>query len=174
MTRLIWWFALAVLAAAPAAVSAQQDRVARPICLDGRFGDWRGAEVLVRDPIDADDDAVVDFGNVAATCDPLALYLYVDLGREVNIQAMDGRVEMFFDVDGSTATGLDAEPLAGADLRITCSLLRGATRRGSGIGAEWLGSEEMGASIGACTKRRSSGGFTGATGKRAESSSPPL
>ncbi|HMN95309.1 MAG TPA: endonuclease/exonuclease/phosphatase family protein [Phycisphaerales bacterium] len=132
-------FALAVaLLSAPAPL--QGPATERPIILDGRFDDWAGVRPVLIDPPDARLGAI-DIGAVKIVDDPGFVHLLVELGRTVNLQRLDGTLEILFDADGDAATGATVEGLKGIDLIVTFSPpdARNPQRPGMGVGARrWV------------------------------------
>ena len=118
------------LAARPAA--AQGGAV--PVVLDGRFGEWQGGPPAATDPAD-DTGAYADLRTVRVRHDSEALYLFVELEREVALQAMPGTLVLLLDTDSYAATGWREGGMEGVDLAVEFSPAdpRGAERPRSGV-----------------------------------------
>ncbi len=87
------------------------------IVLDGATGDWSDIEAVVDDAGDAP-GAEVDIGAVRVTADGSSVYFLIDLGREVNVQVLDGFLELALDADGDPATGARRRGLDGVDISV--------------------------------------------------------
>ncbi len=120
-----------LLAALFASVAA-----APPVVIDGRFDDWTTVPEAVRDPADAP-DAAVDFGTVRVTHDDRFVHLLVELGRTVNVQRLDGVIEILLDADADAATGRTIRGMPGVDVIVELSprdpQSAGRAGRGAGI-----------------------------------------
>ncbi|MHC5023943.1 MAG: endonuclease/exonuclease/phosphatase family protein [Planctomycetota bacterium] len=105
------------------------------ITLDGEFDDWAGIPDAVVDPADAP-GAAIDFGRVRINDDPQYVDLLVELGRTVNVQALDGRGLILLDADGDPDTGRRAHDLEGVDLviELTPANTKRPDQPGRGIG----------------------------------------
>jgi hypothetical protein len=90
------------------------------VVLDGRFDDWKGVRVAVRDTVDAP-GGDVDVREVRVTHDAEALYVLLDLERPANLHTLRGTLSLAFDADGDVSTGRDDEGLPGADLVVELS-----------------------------------------------------
>jgi endonuclease/exonuclease/phosphatase family metal-dependent hydrolase len=88
-----------------------------PIILDGQFDEWAAHPTVLVDPADAGRGAV-DLGAVKVAHDPTSVCFFVELGRRVNLQRLDGRLVLVLDQDGDSATGDAQHGLSGADLII--------------------------------------------------------
>ena len=102
------------------AVFASVAAAAPPVVIDGRFDDWTTVPVAIDDPADAP-DAAVDFGTVRVTHDHRFVHLLVELGRTVNVQQLDGSIEILLDVDADTATGRSVHDMPGVDVIVELS-----------------------------------------------------
>lgn len=124
--------ACALLALALAAPALATDR---PIILDGQFDDWVGAPTAVLDPPDVHRGAI-DIGRVAVADDPHFVHFFVELGRTVNLQRLDGTLNLVIDADGDASTGSTELGLDGVDLVITFSPIdpKAPQRPGMGVG----------------------------------------
>jgi endonuclease/exonuclease/phosphatase family metal-dependent hydrolase len=91
-----------------------------PIVIDGIFEDWVGLPIAVDDPPDAPVSAV-DLGRIKGGHDDGAIYLLIDLGRPVNVEALPGTISLIFDEDADPKTGWAEAGLDGADLVIDLS-----------------------------------------------------
>ena len=103
------------------------------IAIDGKFGDWDHKAVLVVDPVDAK-DGFVDLGSIRYASDGRFLHLMLELRRTVNLQAMDGRLTLYFDADGDVTTGRADGSLPGADLAIVCTAPTDRHTEAAGMG----------------------------------------
>lgn len=120
-----------VLLAAPA-----QPRT-RAIVLDGQFDDWTAETAGVRDPKDAR-GAAIDLREVRLAADRSAVYLLIDVGREVNLQGLDGVLSLIVDADGDASTGTTTAGVSGADFAIDFSPRRPDGSTGPGVGLRLL------------------------------------
>ena len=93
---------------------------APPVVIDGRFDDWTTVPVAVDDPLDAP-GAAVDFGTVRVTHDDRFVHLLIELGRTVNVQRLDGLIELLLDVDADAATGRTVRDMPGVDVIVELS-----------------------------------------------------
>ncbi|HIB86061.1 TPA: endonuclease/exonuclease/phosphatase family protein [Candidatus Poribacteria bacterium] len=103
------------------------------IAIDGKFGDWDHKAVLVVDPVDAK-DGFVDLGSIRYASDGRFLHLMLELRRTVNLQAMDGRLTLYFDADGDVTTGRADGSLPGANLAIVCTAPTDRHTEAAGMG----------------------------------------
>lgn len=104
-----------------------------PVLLDGLFDEWSAAATILDDPPDAP-DAEVDILSVQGLDDPAWLYLALDVGNEVSLQALPGTVSLLFDVDGDRGTGWEVNDMAGVDLVVDLSQTRRPLYEGRGAG----------------------------------------
>lgn len=104
---------------------------AADVLLDGRFDDWAGATRVVDDPADAP-GATVDIGAVEAQADARWLYLALDLGREVNAQALPGTLHLLFDT--TPGVGAEVYGMSGVDLVLELSPFANAEAGARGLG----------------------------------------
>lgn len=104
------------------------------IQLDGEFGDWAGVPALVTDPADAAAESPADLGRLWATDDPEWMYLSVEVGPEVNVQAMAGELHLVIDADGDAATGGSRWGMDGAEFEIVMSRMDSPQPGGFGAG----------------------------------------
>jgi len=116
-----------------------------PIVMDGSFDDWAAVRTALVDPVDATREEI-DFGSVQVSASGDLLDIALDLGREVNLQGLRGRMVLLIDSDGKVETGAAADEekhLPGADWRITFSPRdpRQPDRPGGGVRAERLGAD---------------------------------
>lgn len=109
---------------------------APPIVLDGTFDDWSSIEPIVEHAAGAPATSQVDFRSVRITHDYEYVYLHVDFGHVVNLQALDGRVAIVLDVDGDAQTGEQVHGVDGVDVIIELSpaSARFPDRHGRGVG----------------------------------------
>lgn len=91
-----------------------------PIVLDGSFDDWTDVETAAVDPADAP-GAELDFGEIKVSHDREYVHLLVNVGREVNVQQLQGSALLIFDADGNARTGTNRFEMDGIDfaLRLT-------------------------------------------------------
>ncbi len=93
---------------------------ARPIVPDGEFDDWKKAGKPFVDPAGDGTEAGLDFGRLWLVNDDDALYLRLEMGHEVLLQA-DGAfgnsARLYLDTDGKRKTGLPVEGL-GAEIEV--------------------------------------------------------
>lgn len=134
--RVALLFPALTLAALPWVVGcARSDALADTaggIVLDGRFGDWAQVPLLLGDPQDAPAGSV-EILSVHATEDPAWLYLALEVGEPVNLQAMPGTLHLVLDTDADEGTGGSLFGLEGADLVLDLS--EGSAGSASGHGA---------------------------------------
>ncbi len=109
---------------------------APPIVLDGTFDDWSSIDPIVEHAAGAPVTSQVDFRSVRITHDYEYVYLHVDFGHVVNLQALDGRVAIVLDVDGDAETGEQVHGVDGVDVIIELSPAsdRFPDRPGRGVG----------------------------------------
>jgi hypothetical protein len=103
------------------------------VLLDGLFGEWSEAETLVDDPPDVP-EGPVDVLSVQALDDPAWLYLALDVGNEVTLQALPGTLHLLFDVDAASSTGGTVFGMDGVDLVVDLSDMEGVVTREHGAG----------------------------------------
>lgn len=96
---------------------AERETVVPAVVIDGRFEEWSGVAASLEDPADAPGHGP-DIRGVRLAGDADALYLLIDLGRVVNVQGLNGRLELALDADGDPATGGPYRGLEGVDLVI--------------------------------------------------------
>lgn len=113
-----------VLGSACAAVERSGEGRERPpsagIVIDGAFGDWEGAPVVVEDPPDAP-DSPLDLRRVRAAHDAAAVYLLLEFERPVVLQGLPGVLRLLLDGDGDPATGATLFGLEGVDVAVEFS-----------------------------------------------------
>jgi len=117
-------FALAACAPDEGGVSA--------VVLDGLFDEWAGAATVIDDPADAP-EAVVDILSVQALDDEAWLYLALDVGNDVTLQALPGTLHLLVDIDGDRSTGSSLYDMTGVDLVLDLSATDDPEERGSGF-----------------------------------------
>jgi len=103
--------------------------------LDGRFGDWQEATVVRPRPAGFGRADLLDFGEIRLRSDDRWLYLSLEVSRTVNIQAMEGSIEIVLDGDGARETGGDYAGLMGADAVVSFSVTDPPGGGGYGAGA---------------------------------------
>lgn len=74
------------------------------IVVDGAFSDWAGIEPLYTDPAGDGGGGAFDFGRLWVADDGEHLFLRVELGRELNLQARN-EVVLLLDTDATASTG---------------------------------------------------------------------
>jgi hypothetical protein len=105
---------LALFAVLAAACSASETD-APSVVLDGLFDEWTEASTLIDDPPDTR-DAVIDLLSVQALDDGQWLYLALDVGNEVSLQALPGTLHLLLDADADRGTGVPLYGMDGVDL----------------------------------------------------------
>ncbi len=105
--------ALAALLIVAACSDPEADGAA--VLLDGLFDEWREAATLIDDPPDAP-EASVDILSIQALDDGRWLYLALDVGNEVSLQALPGTLHLLVDADGDRSSGLTQHGMDGVDL----------------------------------------------------------
>jgi endonuclease/exonuclease/phosphatase family metal-dependent hydrolase len=90
------------------------------IVIDGRFEDWAIPTTVVRDSLDAP-DGEIDLGEVRIVHDSDALFLLIDLGRDVNVQGLRGGLSLLLDTDGASTSGQELSGMSGVDLTLEFS-----------------------------------------------------
>ena len=93
---------------------------AAPIVMDGGFDDWADVAVALNDPADAP-GAAIDFGELRVTHDDRFVHLLIDVTRTVNMQRLDGRIDILFDADADLETGRAVHGMQGVDLIVELS-----------------------------------------------------
>jgi endonuclease/exonuclease/phosphatase family metal-dependent hydrolase len=117
-------------------LTATAARAAEPIVIDGGFGDWRDVPVAASDPADAP-AAEIDLRDVHVAADGRFVHLSIGLTRAVNVQRLEGRLDIVLDGarGGATVRGLE-----GADLVLTFTPPgRDTGRHGMGVGLDVAG-----------------------------------
>ena len=102
------------------ALFASVPAAAAPIVIDGRFDDWADVALALDDPADAP-GAPVDFGELRVTHDDRFVHLLIDVTRAVNVQRLNGRIDILFDVDADENTGRPVHGMPGVDLIVELS-----------------------------------------------------
>lgn len=77
---------------------------AQSISIDEDFSDWENIEVFYEDATGDNVDNPIDFTTLKITNDDLYLYLYLEVGTEINLQ-QDNTISLLLDLDGNLATG---------------------------------------------------------------------
>jgi len=90
------------------------------IVIDGQFDDWSRVTPALDDPADAP-AAAVDFGQVRVSHDGEFVHVFVEVGRTVNAQRLDGRIELLLDLDTDTSTGREIHGMRGVDVIVELS-----------------------------------------------------
>lgn len=99
---------------------AQANAQEAHIVIDGSFDDWKDITHAVLDPVDSP-NAEIDLGRISITDNGQFIHLLVELGREVNIQKLDGSLHLIFDIDAREDSGQLFMGLLGADIDIILS-----------------------------------------------------
>ncbi len=102
------------------AFSASVLAAAAPIVIDGEFDDWAEVALALNDPADAP-EAPLDFGELRVTHDDRFVHLLIDVTRTVNIQRLQGSIEVLFDADADDSTGGAVHGMKGVDLIVELS-----------------------------------------------------
>lgn len=89
----------------PLASAIIQRIPARTIRMDGRFEDWTGLPVVARGRSTYEGNAFVELGSVWCAHDDRCVYLRIELGRTVNVQALTGTLSLQLDADGNPLSG---------------------------------------------------------------------
>lgn len=105
----------AVAAAVLAGACSTPEARTVDVLLDGLFDEWREAASVIDDPPDAP-AATVDILSVQALDDASWLYLALDVGNEVSLQALPGTLHLLLDTDGDRSTGRSQHDMDGVDL----------------------------------------------------------
>ncbi|MGD8288956.1 MAG: endonuclease/exonuclease/phosphatase family protein [Gemmatimonadota bacterium] len=103
------------------------------VLLDGLFDEWSEAATLIDDPPDAP-GAAVDILSVQAVDDPEWLYLALDVGNEVALQALPGTLRLLVDADANRSTGASLYDMNGVDLVVDLSQTETPLTEGRGAG----------------------------------------
>ncbi len=90
------------------------------IVIDGQFDDWSRVTPILDDPADAP-AAAVDFGQVRISHDGEFVHVFVEVGRTVNAQRLNGRIELLLDVDADASTGRRIHGMRGVDVIVELS-----------------------------------------------------
>ena len=85
--------------------------------MDGLFDDWKGDEILLDDSGDAR-DAELDIGTLHMRSDDQFIHLLIGLNRELNVQRLDGTLELLVNGDGNSDTGIQQHGMPGVDLNV--------------------------------------------------------
>ena len=88
--------------------------------IDGVFDDWRDVELVFDDSGDAP-DAELDIGRFQMQSDAESVHLLIGLNRELNVQRLDGTLELLMDGDGDPDTGKPHHGFPGVDLIVRFS-----------------------------------------------------
>lgn len=139
-------FARATAAAASlaATVTASPALAAPPIIeIDGTMDEWKPVAFAVEDPADAP-NAAIDLLGVKVVADARRVHIQIETARLCNLQALDGRLDLLLDVDGSERSGEEVAGMEGADLSVvfTPPDRRRPDRPGRGVGLDVPGSSQ--------------------------------
>ena len=88
--------------------------------MDGVFDDWRDVELVFDDSGDAP-DAEIDIGTLQMRSDAQFVHLLIGLNRELNVQRLDGTLELLMDGDANPDTGKPVHGFPGVDLIVRFS-----------------------------------------------------
>lgn len=91
------------------------------IRIDGEMGDWDRVPVLQEDLADPEGAPRVDLDALWAADDPAWLYLALEVGEPLNLQAMPGTTRLLLDTDGDPATGATVLGVTGVELEVRMS-----------------------------------------------------
>ncbi len=97
------------------------------IYLDEDYSDWDSFVPLYQDSIG--DGADIDFGTFKSTSYKSYLFLYLEVGREINLQDLNA-IWMYIDTDNDLTTGLQIKGI-GADLQFSFGSRSGNYYRGT-------------------------------------------
>jgi len=86
-----------------------------PIVIDGLFEDWREIAPAADDSGDAP-EAEIDLGVVAVQVDRQFVHFMLGFHPELNVQALDGSLQILVDADGQADTGQERHSMPGVDL----------------------------------------------------------
>lgn len=115
--------------------SAVDARPSPAVVIDGSFDDWQRVGNAADDVGDAP-DAEVDLGPIRIQHDAEFVHVMFGLGREVNVQRLDGSLEMLLDTDGDSNTGAERHGMPGVDvvIQFTPENASDPDRPGMGVG----------------------------------------
>lgn len=101
--------------------SAPTNGHALSVVLDGQLEEWVAVPPLVEDDLDPTDGPAIDLDRLAAADDPAWLFLRLQVGRAMNLQAMAGTVTLLVDADGDPATGGSVDGMTGVEFAVDLS-----------------------------------------------------
>ena len=81
------------------------DSQAARIWMDGNFSDWDDIPVLYEDQIGDQQYGNIDFGILKAANDDRFVYLYIEIGEDLNLQD-DNEITLYLDTDNNASTGI--------------------------------------------------------------------
>ena len=85
------------------------------IWMEGKFTDWDSLSTLYSDTIGDQATGELDFGVLKIANDELFLFLYIEIGEEINIQN-DNQISLYLDTDNNENTGIQINGI-GADVK---------------------------------------------------------
>ena len=91
------------------------------IRIDGRFEDWAALTPVAVDPAGDVTNPPADLGRAHASADGHFVHLAIEIGREANLQALDGSLELRLDADGDAVTGRTRDGQRGVDVTVVFS-----------------------------------------------------
>lgn len=115
------------------------------IVLDGVFVDW---ENIPTQSDKTDEASITEFDilSVATQHSDESVFVLLELDRPVNLQGLDGVLNLLLDLDNSSTTGLNQHGMEGVDLIIEFSPRNpeAPTRRGMGVGVRTVANSTNG------------------------------
>ncbi len=75
------------------------------ILMDGNFSDWDDIPILYQDQTGDQQYGNIDFGVLKAANDERFLYIYIEIGDELNLQD-NNQISLFLDTDNNASTGI--------------------------------------------------------------------
>ena len=81
------------------------ERSAARIWMDGNFSDWDGIPPLYDDESGDQQSGNIDFGLLKAANDERFVYLYIEIGDELNLQDLN-EITLYLDTDNNASTGI--------------------------------------------------------------------
>ena len=75
------------------------------IWMDGNFSDWDDIPILYQDQTGDQQYGNIDFGVLKAANDDRFLYIYIEIGEELNLQD-DNEITLYLDTDNNASTGI--------------------------------------------------------------------
>jgi hypothetical protein len=75
------------------------------IWMDGNFSDWDDIPILYQDQTGDQQSGDIDFGVLKAANDERFLYIYIEIGEELNLQD-NNEITLYLDTDNNASTGI--------------------------------------------------------------------